>query len=696
VIGLSSDQPIKGPGEDVLDRGPLVEILKDEIQAAPTSDGFVMALTAPWGEGKTSVLNLIARKMGDEAVVIRFNPWLFSDTEALVVRFFSELGAQVQKDQSLRRVGKRLLSYGQTVAPLTSIVLGPAANVAGQSLAALAAVESRSVLDEREKLKDALLQRERRLLVLIDDIDRLHPNEILDVFRLVKLVGDLPYVTYLLAFDRPYVEDALGKERQVGGRSYLEKVVQVSFDLPAIRPTEIQAVLLEKLNAVVEPLDHLAVNQERWSDLLGRGIAPFFRNLRDVARYVSGVSTRVRLLGREVALEDILALETLRVFEPQVHQLLPNLVEALTKQRSELFVNEEAAKERDREQLDHLVAQASDDRQTQVKCLLSLLFPQAFESLFGGSDPNSGEARASRRVAYAPALRAYLHASIDPGSASFATVTESIEAFGEPEKLRALLNGLDTNQLQDLVERLPDFKARIDPTLVLAGVPELLRLQRRMSDEWEGLKPAPQIFLKRAIFQTLGRLPEGDDRENAIRHAYEIAELDSERYSLIVWFGSHPERERRQPDVELVSEAVTRELEEDLRSRLQSRKLSELMAEDDFAWLVLHAFGNDAEGRRKLDELADEDAALALLRTCVAMSMEGHSLFNLQKAERYFERAALQRRVDELGGTNLTAADREILEMAKEAMAEPADVPSHEEDESASTANGADGTHRGG
>ena len=472
--------------------------------------------------------------------------------------------------------------------------------------------------------------------------------------------------------------------------------MQVSFDLPAIRPTEIQAVLLEKLNAVVEPLDHLTVNQERWSELLGEGIAPFFKNLRDVARYVSGVSTRVRLLGREVALEDILGLEALRVFEPQVHQLLPNLVEALTKQRSELFVNEEIAKERDRQQLDHLVGMASDARQTQVKTLLSLLFPQAFESVFGGSDPISGESRASRRVAYAPALRAYLHASVDPGSASYTTVTESIEAFGEPERLRSLFDGLDTTQLQDLVERLPDFKARIDPNSVPTGVPELLRLQRRMSDEWEGLKPAPQIFLKRAILQTLGRLSESEDRKNAIHRAYEIAELDSERYSLIVWFGSHPERERRQPDVELVSEAVTRELEEDLRSRLRNRELSALMAEDDFAWLVLHAFGNDAEGRRKLDEAANEDAALALLRTCVGMSMEGHPVFSLQKAEGYFERAALERRVDELGATTLTEADREILEMAKEAMAKPADVPSHDEDESASTANGADDTHRGG
>lgn len=671
VSDLSSDQPIREPAEDLLSRAPLVEVLKDEIRAAPTSDGFVMALTAPWGEGKTSVLNLIAREMCDEAVIIRFNPWLFSDTEALVVRFFSELGAQVQKDQSLRRVGKRLVSYGQTVAPLGGLILGPAANAAGQSLAALAALGARSVLDEREKLKEALVQRERRLLVLIDDIDRLHQDEILDVLRLVKLVGDLPYVTYLLAFDRPYVERALGKERQVDGRSYLEKVVQVSYDLPAIRPSEIEAVLLDKLNGVIAQRDHLTVNQDRWSEMLGRGIAPFFRNLRDVARYVSGVSTRVRLLGREVALEDILGLEALRVFEPQVHQLLPGLIEPLTKQRSDLFVNEEAAKERDRKQMDALYAQASEARRERVQTLLSLLFPQSVESAFGISGSISDETRASRRVAYAPAFRAYLHASIDPGSASYATVMACIEAFGESAKLRALLEGLGSPELQDLIERFPDFKSRIDPTSVSVGVPELLRMQRRLSDEWDGLKPAPQFFLKRAILQALERLPEDEEIQSAIRHTYDVAERDSERYSLIVWFGTHPERERKQPDVELLNDAATRELEEDVRVRLRLKGFDELKNEDDFPWLVLHAYGNDVDGRSKLDELADDDSALALLRTCIAMSVDGYSRFHLEKAERYFERSSLERRIEKLCTMDLPERDREILGMAKEAITEP-------------------------
>ena len=126
----------------------------------------------------------------------------------------------MQKDQSLRRVGKRLAAYGQAVAPIGGLFVGPVANAAGQSLGALAGLTARGVADEREQLKEPRFSGNGGSLVLIDDIDRLHPDEILDVMRLVKLVGDLPYVTYLLAFDRPYVERALGKDRQVDGRSY--------------------------------------------------------------------------------------------------------------------------------------------------------------------------------------------------------------------------------------------------------------------------------------------------------------------------------------------------------------------------------------------------------------------------------------------------------------------------------------------
>ncbi|MBS1894715.1 MAG: hypothetical protein JST59_25725 [Actinobacteria bacterium] len=669
VSGLSADQPIRGAGEDLLGRGLLVDLLKDEIRGAPTNDGFVMALTAPWGEGKTSVLNLVADGLADEMVVIRFNPWLYSDTEALVIRFFGELGAQVQKNQSLRRVGKHLLSYGQSLAPLGSLLAGPAASVAGQSLAALVALGSRGVIEEGEQLRNALLQRERRILVLVDDIDRLHPDEILDVLRLVKLVGDLPYVTYLLAFDRPYVEGALGRGTQFGGRSYLEKMIQVSYDLPAIRPSELEGILLAKLNAVISRLEYLPINDVRWSELLGRGIAPFFRNLRDVARYVSGVSTRVRLLGQEVALEDILGLEVLRVFEPEVHQKLPGLVDALTKQRTDLFINEDTTTKREQGQIAELLAAASEPRRDQVRVLLGQLFPLAFESHFGRDRHVPNEWRAARRVAYAPAFRAYLHATLDPGAASYATVTEVVEVFGQRDKLRDLLANLQAEQLGDLVQRFPDFASRVNPASISSGISELLRTRHRLSDEWEGLRPAPQLFLKRAMQSAAEVLPKGEDREAALRHAFDLAETDSDRYAIFLWFGTHPQRGRKESG-EFLSEAVTQELEEDLRARLRLWDLKDLMGEDEFAWLVVLAYGHDEEGRRRLDELADDACCLALLRSCVGFSIDGQSSFSVAKAEHLFERPVLSRRVARMGNGDLSENDRNLLGMAERALAD--------------------------
>ena len=81
-----------------------------------------MALTGLWGEGKTSVINLVESALVErhEAVVVHFNPWLFSGTEQLVEHFFEELISQLQETgiEKLGRVASALEMYGRVVAPL--------------------------------------------------------------------------------------------------------------------------------------------------------------------------------------------------------------------------------------------------------------------------------------------------------------------------------------------------------------------------------------------------------------------------------------------------------------------------------------------------------------------------------------------------------------------------------------------------
>ncbi len=65
--------------------------------------------------------------------------------------------------------------------------------------------------------------------MVIDDIDRLIPSEVQELFQLIKVNADFPNVVYLVLFDRSVVEKNIEKVVAVSGRDYLEKIVQVGF-----------------------------------------------------------------------------------------------------------------------------------------------------------------------------------------------------------------------------------------------------------------------------------------------------------------------------------------------------------------------------------------------------------------------------------------------------------------------------------
>src|SRR2546428_9175321 len=85
----------------------------------------------------------------------------------------------------------------------------------------------------RAKVEKALRALDKPIVVVIDDIDRLTSSEIRDIFKLVRLTANFPNVVYIVAFDRNRVEAALA-EQGIPGRDYLEKILQVSVDLPAV------------------------------------------------------------------------------------------------------------------------------------------------------------------------------------------------------------------------------------------------------------------------------------------------------------------------------------------------------------------------------------------------------------------------------------------------------------------------------
>lgn len=295
----------------------------------------MIGVLGPWGSGKTSFVNLARARLEDESItVLDFNPWMFSGAEQLVESFFVELASQLRLKPGLGEIGKDLEDYGETFSGLAWLSLvGPWVErgwTASKLIARILQRRREGVGGRRQKLEAALQALDKPLVVVLDDIDRLTTSEIRDIFKLIRLTANFPNVIYLAAFDRKRVEDALA-EHGIPGRDYLEKILQVGVDLPAVPDSVLHRQVFKAIDGAIEGVEPRAPFSETvWPDAYMEVIRPLLRNMRDVRRFAAAVHGAVVDLGGQIELVDVLALEAIRVFLPDVFNLMPRAVDGLT------------------------------------------------------------------------------------------------------------------------------------------------------------------------------------------------------------------------------------------------------------------------------------------------------------------------------------------------------------------------------
>jgi predicted KAP-like P-loop ATPase len=325
-----SDRPIVSLKQDKLNRGEFAAHLARQLREHADSSPLIFGIYGPWGTGKSTLLNLIDESLKDKShqssnpVIVRFNPWNFSTVDQLITMFFSELGAAIGS--------KKRMKTKQKVAELTKsfatlLRLGAISPIAGSSFKeasevltdAAKKIEKERTLDELKKdINTILLKLRRRVVVLIDDVDRLEPENMLLMFKLVRLIADFSNITYILAADRQYVESILSDKYGVDGRRYLEKIVQVGFDIPALEPTKLAELFFEELDKIVSSIPDGQWDREHWQELYLSGLRHFFKTPRDIVRYVNGIRINLPPLLGEINAVDFVGLEAIRTFAPQL------------------------------------------------------------------------------------------------------------------------------------------------------------------------------------------------------------------------------------------------------------------------------------------------------------------------------------------------------------------------------------------
>ncbi|MFJ4343290.1 P-loop NTPase fold protein [Streptomyces sp. NPDC088915] len=324
-------------GSDLLGHGQYAHHVIGLLgQVRAQTETGVLALIGPWGSGKSSVLGKVTRRLRDDAanddgwLVAELNPWLYSDLESLTLALFSEIREALPKNERWSEAREKIGGFGKAISPLGKVT-------------ALFGLDSEGLIQEvgnrisgdtsasaaKRKAEDALRKAGRPVLVVMDDLDRLTPEELLVVFKLVRLVGHLPNVYYLISFDERTLLDVLQRSELVGNsesraRDFLEKIIQVRLDLPAFRERDAGILVDRSLAAVLTShnLTLTASEQERLSEAYYRYLQGRLRTPRAIKRFFGQVDATLGQLAGNVDIVDFLLVTFLRTSEPRAYQLL--------------------------------------------------------------------------------------------------------------------------------------------------------------------------------------------------------------------------------------------------------------------------------------------------------------------------------------------------------------------------------------
>ncbi len=320
-----SDAPIKNLDHDLLNRESFVTNISDTINTIDAQDGICISLQGTWGTGKTSLINLIVDDLGTrypDCNIIHFTPWNYVTTEQLILQFLNLLAEKFTDHNT-----KRDVKISNAIKEYISII--DCNNVGVKSALLLshflvASVSKRNTFDSSDLNKQKnkiikLLKQQKRIVVIIDDIDRLTNEQIRLVFQLVSSVAKFPNIIYLLAYDKSIVAKALSDIQEGDGDKYIEKIVQIPISIPAIKMQELETILLNELEKVRHAFN-FTYDNDYMENVYHKILVGRIDSIRSIVRFINSLCVKCFLIGKEVNFVDLIAITIIEQKQPDLYE----------------------------------------------------------------------------------------------------------------------------------------------------------------------------------------------------------------------------------------------------------------------------------------------------------------------------------------------------------------------------------------
>lgn len=314
---------------DLLYREEYSEEISKILENTSNLDSSIsIGVFSEWGSGKTDFLNRLKEKLLKDKnnIILEFNPWLVSKDFDLYDSFFKELSDKLKSYHS--NISFQINKYSNSI-------LGQSKTVDIKILQSLINYfnKEKSILDNRNEIKKLIKSTGKKIVVLIDDADRLTGVEMLSLFKLLRSIGDFPNLFYVTFLDYSYTIETLKTVKNLNNEEeYLKKIFQLRFRLPVILKENlvdfVQNTLCRlipekytEIEACIKLYSFRNSNDYRKYD---GHIQKMLKNFRDAKLFINSFLIHFKILKDNLEFGDLFLLELLKVANFDLYNRISN------------------------------------------------------------------------------------------------------------------------------------------------------------------------------------------------------------------------------------------------------------------------------------------------------------------------------------------------------------------------------------
>ncbi|MBR4924342.1 MAG: hypothetical protein IKZ61_01165 [Prevotella sp.] len=309
---ILNDWPIECKEEDIFDLEDEAVKLAEKIKDLDRKKTWSLAITAPWGTGKTSFLNLILEHISErEFEVVHFIPRDSKSFKTIQEDFLTSIACVLSKYDS--RCNNTLKDY----------------------MASLQLIDNRDLVEKtlnfyhiwnKDSLKDSIKRSfaslNKKVLVLIDDFDRLSKDEILEVLKLIDSNAAFTNMVFLTAYDKEQVNKSLGESFMTENACFVDKFFNLEFSIPSRPYSYISRYIEDKLCKFLHANESEKKDIQQTITNRSSLFEEYIPTLRDAKRFINQFVLDFKQVKGDVIIDEFLLVKLIKYRYPELYRSL--------------------------------------------------------------------------------------------------------------------------------------------------------------------------------------------------------------------------------------------------------------------------------------------------------------------------------------------------------------------------------------